>query len=173
MALHWLGTEGGTREYQNPQATEAVAVTASSEHYCDYAAPSFVQHRPDGNSNLTQSKPNSWMALAFGGGAKIDVAHYCLRHGDRDDGYGRLRHWDLEASLDGRAWTTLRSHRDDQSLADAKYSTAAWAVEGGKGAFSHFRIRQTGKNSGGYSGGDDCLMCAGIELYGVLHPPQQ
>ena len=74
----------------------------------------------------------------------------------------------LEASLDGRAWTTLRSHRDDQSLADAAFSTAAWAVEGGKGAFSHFRIRQTGKNSNG----NDFLLCAGIELYGVLQPPQ-
>ena len=167
-ALHWLGTEGGTREYQNPQATEAVAVTASSEYPYNYAAPSFVQHRPDGRDNSTQSRPNSWMALAFGGGAKIDVAHYCLRHGYSGGGYYRLRHWDLEASLDGRAWTTLRSHRDDQSLPDAGYSTAAWAVEGGKGAFSHFRIRQTGKCSSGL----DALRCAGIELYGVLQPPQ-
>ena len=168
-ALHWLGTEGGTREYQNPQATEAVAVTASSEGGSNYAAPRFVQHRPDGETNRTLDQPNSWMALAFGGGAKIDVAHYCLRHGDYAYGYLRLRHWDLEASLDGRAWTTLRSHRDDQSLPDAGFSTAAWAVEGGKGAFSHFRIRQTGKNSYG----DDKLCCAGIELYGVLHPAQQ
>ena len=42
-------------------------------------------------------------------------------------------------------------------------------MEGGKGAFSHFRIRQTGK----ISGGDNDLFCAGIELYGVLQPPQQ
>ena len=167
-ALHWLGTEGGTREYQNPQATEAVAVTASSESVYGYAAPRFVQHRPDGEHNLTQSKPNSWMALALGGGAKIDVAHYCLRHGNNGSGSFRLRHWDFEGSLDGRAWTTLRSHRDDRSLPNAGFSTAAWAVEGGKGAFSHFRIRQTGKNSNG----GDRLCCAGIELYGVLQPPQ-
>ena len=63
----------------------------------------------------------------------------------------------------------LRSHRDDQSLPDAKFSTAGWAVEGGQGAFSQFRIRQTGKNSDG--GGSLC--CAGIELYGVLHTPQR
>jgi hypothetical protein len=172
-ALNWLGTEGGTREYQNPQATEAVAVTASSEHdHCSpprYAAPRLVQHRPDGGHNLTGNKPNSWLAVALGGGAKIDVAHYCLRHGISNAGICRLRHWDLEGSLDGLAWTTLRSHRDDQSLPDAGYSTAAWAVEGGKGAFSHFRIRQTGKNSRG----DDFLCCAGIDLYGVLQPPQK
>ena len=116
------------------------------------------------------------------GGANIDVAHYCLRHGYSDDRF-RLRHWDLEGSLDGRAWTTLRSHRDDRSLPDdpsaeawpdANLSTAAWAVEGGKGAFAHFRIRQTGENSGySNSRGNDQLLCAGIELYGVLQPPQR
>ena len=31
-------------------------------------------------------------------------------------------------------------------------------------AYRHFRIYQTGENSSG----SDCLMCAGIELYGVL-----
>ena len=41
-------------------------------------------------------------------------------------------------------------------------------MEGGKGAFSHFRIRQTGEDSWE----TDCLCCAGIELYGVLQPPQ-
>jgi hypothetical protein len=101
-ALHWLGTEGGTREYQNPQATEAVAVTASSEDNGSsyHAAPRLVQHRPGGKINSTQNKPNSRMALALGGGAKIEVAHYCPRHGDNyTNGCYRLRHWDLEASL--------------------------------------------------------------------------
>ena len=42
-------------------------------------------------------------------------------------------------------------------------------MEGGKGAFSHFRVRMTGKNSRG----DDALCCAGIELYGSLMIPAQ
>ena len=75
----------------------------------------------------------------------------------------------MEASTDGQAWTTLRSHRNDASLADTAHSTAGWAVaprvEGGTGAcFSHFRVRQTGKNSSN----TDHLFCAGIELYGEL-----
>ncbi|GMH75555.1 hypothetical protein TL16_g06800 [Triparma laevis f. inornata] len=108
------------------------------------------------------------MALALGGGVELEVSHYCLRHGN-DYGGGRLRHWDLQASQDGGTWTTLRSHSDDQALPDAAFSTAGWAVEGGKGAFSQFRIRQTGLNSNDQY---NCLWCAGIELYGVLHPPQ-
>ncbi|GMH68188.1 hypothetical protein TrLO_g10133 [Triparma laevis f. longispina] len=75
------------------------------------------------------------MALALGGGVELEVSHYCLRHGN-DYGGGRLRHWDLQASQDGGTWTTLRSHSDDQALPDAAFSTAGWAVEGGKGAFS-------------------------------------
>jgi E3 ubiquitin-protein ligase HECTD1 len=162
--LYWLGTKGGTQPYVNPVDSNAVTDTASSQQ--DFAAGRFVQHQSDGQNNYTADKPNSWMAVALGGGAQAKVTRYCLRHGCSGS-YYVLRHWDLEASTDGRAWTTLRSHRNDESLAEAGYSTAGWAVEGGKGAFSHFRIRQTGKNSNG----GDTLACAGIELYGELLPP--
>ena len=43
------------------------------------------------------------------------------------------------------------------------FSVAAWPVEP-SGFFRHFRIYQTGKNLGD----NDHLMCAGIELYGLL-----
>jgi hypothetical protein len=43
---------------------------------------------------------------------------------------------------------------------------AAWAVEGAA-PFRFFRIQQHGKNAGSASNGD-YLLCAGIELYGVL-----
>jgi hypothetical protein len=45
---------------------------------------------------------------------------------------------------------------------------AAWEVEGANQAYRYFRIRQTGKNSNGFIGGDNELCCAGIELYGML-----
>ena len=169
-AMYYIGTKGGTCEYQNPQTTSAVTVTASSKFHRRYADHRLAQHQHDGQHNCTQDYSNSTMAVALGGGVELEVANYCLRHGLSGGGGGRLRHWDLEASQDGRAWTTLRSHHDDQSLPDAKFSTAGWAVEGGKGAFSQFRIRQTGKNN---EYGSDSLCCAGIELYGVLHKPQR
>ena len=46
-------------------------------------------------------------------------------------------------------------------------AVAAWALDGaavGGRSFRHFRVRQTGKNAGG----NDQLLCAGIELYGRL-----
>jgi hypothetical protein len=49
------------------------------------------------------------------------------------------------------------------------FSVAAWKVEGATQAYRYFRIRQTGKNSGGLGSGlDHVLFCAGIELYGML-----
>ena len=166
--LYWLGTKGGTQPYENPVDSRAVTVTVSGEGGSGFAAGQFVQHQASGGqSNSTLERSNSWMALTLGGGAQAKVTRYCLRHGNNNSYYA-LRHWDLEASTDGRAWTTLRSHRNDASLAEAAFSTAGWAVEGGKGAFSHFRIRQTGENSNG----GNTLACAGIELYGeLLLPP--
>jgi hypothetical protein len=77
-----------------------------------------------------------------------------------------LRNWQLQASNDGAEWTTLRTHANDEALAKTAWSTASWAVEGGKGAFAQFRVLQTGKN--GF--GNDRVMCTGIELYGVFTP---
>ena len=48
-------------------------------------------------------------------------------------------------------------------LADARETFAAWAVEGAA-PFRFFRIRQHGPNSANHQ----FLVCAGIELYGLL-----
>ena len=97
-------------------------------------------------------------------------SHYCLRSGP-NSGWHKLRHWRLEGSNDGSSWTTLREHSDDTALGGDsfaipgdRFSVAHWALPDVATAYRHFRIYQTGMNSSG----DDYLMCAGIELYGVL-----
>ena len=91
--------------------------------------------------------------------------HYALRNDSRSS--HALRNWELQASNDNQTWTTLRRHTNDTSLAEQPMSVAAWPLDaatvGGR-SFRHFRILQTGKNSNGH----DHLMCAGIELYGLL-----
>ena len=115
--------------------------------------------------NYTKNEPNSWMAVDLKG-ARLVPDHYELRS-DQTTGSHKPRHWELQASDDGRRWETLRSHSGDESLSAQPMSVAHWpldaAVVAGR-AFRHFRIVQTGKNSGG----TDQLMCAGIELYGLL-----
>ena len=132
-----------------------------------YAAHRLVQgEETDGQSNCTQSGPGQWMSVALLGGDALEVNHYCLRHG-WDSGSGRLRSWELQGREgDSAGWVALRKHTNDEALADKGFATAGWAVEGGKGSFSQFRVLQTGPNSSG----DNDLFCAGLELYGTLLP---
>eukprot|EP00729_Bicosta_minor_P016851 gene16851-biopygen30184 len=93
------------------------------------------------------------------------TTNYCLRHG-ANVGNFRLRNWLLEGSNDASTWTLLKTHANDQALPAQGWSTASWPIEAtADGAsYRYFRIFQTGENSDGY----DYLMCAGIELYGLL-----
>ena len=164
--MHWKGTQGGTQAYQNPQKIGAVRTDASSEGY--YAAHRLVQgEETDGKSNRTGNKPGQWMSVALLGGDALEVNHYCLRHGASASGFSRLRSWKLQGREgDSADWVTLRNHTNDRALADKGFATAGWAVEGGKGSFSQFRVLQTGPNSSG----SNFLACAGLELYGTLLP---
>jgi hypothetical protein len=142
--LHWVGTEGNTQAHQNPQRRGAVRTDASSEDPNGYyAAHSFVQGKEcDGKVNCTDSKPNQWLSVAMLNGDALEVNHYCLRHG-HTSGWGRLRSWELQGREgDSAGWVTLRKHTNDEALADTAFATAGWAVEGGKGSFSQFRVLQ-------------------------------
>ena len=79
-----------------------------------------------------------------------------------------LRNWRLEASNDGHNWVVLRTHTDDNAL-NGKGSTASWPIERpeSKGAFSLFRLYQTGVNSNAHH----YLACSGWEMYGKLYTP--
>ena len=127
--------------------------------------------------NSTKNEPGSWMAVDLGAEHLLIPTHYALQaDGSGDgpyrwpapgwvsggDGVSRLRNWVLEGSVNGTAWDVLREHVDDSSCNGA-LGTSAWALEGDK-PFRRFRVRQTGLNSNG----DDCLYCAGIELWGCL-----
>jgi hypothetical protein len=164
--LHWLGTVGNTQAHQNPQRRGAVCTDASSEGH-EYAAHSFVQGKEwDGKVNSTRDKPDQWLSVAMLNGDAFEVNHYCLRHGN-SNGLFRLRSWELQGREgDSADWVMLRKHTNDEALAYEGFAMAGWAVEGGKGSFSQFRVLQTGPNSYG----TNLLACAGLELYGTLLP---
>jgi hypothetical protein len=111
----------------------------------------------------TNARPNSWMSVDLGAARQFAVDYYCLRHSAQSS--HMLRNWRLEGSNDNTAWVVLKTHANDQALAAAAFSTAAWPVtpptaEG----FRHFRIIQFGKNADN----SDYLLCTGIELHGTL-----
>eukprot|EP00729_Bicosta_minor_P032627 gene32627-biopygen4724 len=162
--LHWIGTGCGTKEYANPHGKPG-GVVAKMSSVQSGEASRFVEHAPLNESNLTDSTANSWMSVDLGEGRRLAPDYYCLRHG-YSGGIYRLRHWRLEGSNDDSTWTLLKTHANDQALPDQGWSTASWPIEAAAdgASYRYFRIFQTGKNSGGY----DDLMCAGIELYGLL-----
>ncbi len=165
MLFH-LGTAGGTRAYQNPHTTGAVVASMSSIYASEGDPPRFVEHthtHASHVSNYTDNFADSWMAVDLKT-ARLVPNHYALR---ADKHSNKLRDWRLEASNDGQAWTVLRMHSSDASLAYPEPIVAAWPLDAEAVAgrsFRHFRILQTGPNSNG----NHYLMCAGIELYGVL-----
>ena len=160
--LHHIGTRGGTAAYRNPHELGEVVSSASSlgnraavEHFVQHAHAAPVH-------NYTSNNAQSWLAVDLGEGRSLVVNHYCLRSDQHNNGSHKLRNWELQGSLDGQTWQTLRAHQRDMSLSSRSMSTAAWPVDAGAQAFRHFRILQTGVNSTNMH----FLMCTGIELYG-------
>ena len=160
--LHHIGTRGGTAAYRNPHELGEV-VSSSSSLSVMGAVERFVQHAHAAPvSNFTSNVPESWLAVDLGEGRSLVVDHYCLRS-DAHHGGLKLRNWELQGSLDGQTWQTLRAHKRDASLSSRSMGTAAWPVDAGAQAFRHFRIQQMNVNS---SGKRHELTCTGIELYG-------
>ena len=161
--LHYIGTQGGTRDYQNPHTSRDVVVSWSGIGNGGSTVDRFVQHRhanPVGS--FTNNVANSWMQVDLGQNRTLRPTYYCLRH-DNQGNYA-LRNWRLEGSNDGQTWTTLRNHANDTTLAAQSMSEANWSVQNCGVCYRFFRIFQYGKNSNN----NDFLMCAGIELYGDL-----
>jgi hypothetical protein len=175
--LYRIATKGSTRPYVNPHTAGEVVASAS----CGNSRPSdghtyadcvFVEHTHATHlENYTDNEPNSWMAVDLGEGRSLVAQYYCLRSDldadlefEYDSTDAKLRHWELQGSNDGHAWTMLRKHEGDSSLAAESMSTAAWAVDAAGRAFRRFRILQTAPTVNG----DHHLACTGIELYGRL-----
>ena len=159
--LYRIGTQGGTRNYQNPHTSGDVVVSWSSIQ--SGTVDLFVQHR---HANpvvcYTTKVANSWMQVDLGQNRTLRPTYYCLRT-DKNINYA-LRNWRLEGSNNGQTWTTLRNHANDTTLAVQQMSEANWPVENCGVCYRFFRILQYGKNARNY----DQLFCAGIELYGDL-----
>jgi osmotically-inducible protein OsmY len=167
--IYYIVTVGKTKPYKI-SSSSGVTPKMSSMFNCEDGPAHLLFHKHDGSTyNRTKNGENSWVSIDLGEGRSLIVNYYCLRHGT-NNGNCRLQSWDFEGSNDGSEWTVLRVHKDDNSLPNEAFSEAAWEVEGVNQAYRHFRIRQTGKNSGANNANhvDHYLFCAGIELWGRL-----
>ena len=126
--LYYIATNGGKKAYTNPHSSARVVVSLSSCYSAGQSSPArFVQGTShDGQCNRTDNKPGSWMTVDLK--RLLAPTHYCLRSGPQVNSH-KLRNWRLEGSKDGSSWKCLREHVNDFSLADTKFSVAAWPIE--------------------------------------------
>lgn len=153
--VHWIATNRYKSPYTNPHTNGEVLVTVSSlfkgHEGCVFGSPP--------GDLCTQDVPASWICIDFGENRAILPTHYTLRHGEnfRSD---FLRTWDFQGSKDGREWTLLRRHTNDQSLREPS-QVCTWSIET-EHAFQKFRVLQTGHSSNNRN----FLVLSGIELHG-------
>jgi hypothetical protein len=167
--FYWLGTVRGTRAWQNPHDNRALRVTLSSNpkdkpvrRLVANVAP--VVSDSGGYRLFTADKPNSWMAVALLGGVRVRPTGYVLStdwHGA--SGNHLVRSWQLQGSVDGQTWTTLRTHTKDTTLTQQTVS-AYWPIEGvaTDAYYAHVRLLQTRRNSKS----NDYLTATSLEVYG-------
>lgn len=156
--VRWIGTKEGTEPWKNPHITGRVKVHSSS--LAKGSRQILVDKTP--NQVWTNDTPSSWFSIDFGPHRRITPTYYSLRHGGNYKG-DTLRTWDLQGSIDGVTWKTIKRHSNDKNL-NAPYAIASWPVEGCKESFRFFRILQTSHNSSGHN----FLVLSGIEFFGRL-----
>lgn len=157
--LYWLGTNGGLTDWKNPGESGLVLISRSS---CGHGRATDVANRKPSWCS-TSNKPNQWWKIDFGEKRLVIPTAYSLRHGWTGNA-GALRHWVCEGSLDGRKWTVLRQHINDESINTA-YGYGYWKIPNDdQAAYRFIRVRQTGLNSSGRH----ALRLCGFEVYGKL-----
>lgn len=156
--LYYLGTREYRTEWQNPFLQKLVDVTWSSLE--KGKAPAIFEREP--SECWTQDVPSSWFTIDLGAGRSLRITAYTLRHGGGTK-QDLIRNWTLKGSVDGKEFTTLMRHKDDESLSTA-FATMTWTISGVSQAYRFFKVIQTGHNSSKHN----FLSIGGVELYGEL-----
>jgi len=163
--IYWIGTNGRTsKDWKNPSSIKSVVLSSSDGRNLPYGSLDDVLSRTSAAKNVhTSDDKNGWISVDLA--MWVVPSHYTLRH-SRGFGRSALRNWLFQVSKDSKAWVTLRSHVEDNSLTEPG-STATWDLEPPKDekqGWRHFRVHLNGKNS---SGQTHYLSISGFELYGT------
>eukprot|EP01083_Nonionella_stella_P025632 70606_1 len=160
--IYFLGCDYGNDDWQNPSEKGIIQIQSTKIHDESKSIHHFVGR--EAARSMTNGEENAWFSIDFKG-LQVKPTHYTLRHYISNDDYC-LRNWDFEGSADGgKEWTIIRQHTNDTSL-QGKGASHTWKVDECNAFYSLFRIRMTGKDSGGF--GSWSLCCSGFEIYGQL-----
>lgn len=166
--LYFAGTSYGEHQWVNPVLSKKVTITASSpiSRFTDpkvlasrtYQGTSFAGPR------IEDGICRSWWIVDIGHDHLLMCNHYTLR---QDGSRAFMRYWNFEGSLDGKNWTSLRVHENDETLCKPG-QFASWQVIGPNALlpFRFFRVSMTAPTT------DDtnpwsCCICF-LELHGYF-----
>lgn len=85
-AIHWIGSEGGSKEYENPQNSGLLYVEISTlyrgklDNLTSYSDPQSSADRIAA-ATYTNNSSKSWVIIDFGPERSLRPAFYCLKHG--------------------------------------------------------------------------------------------
>lgn len=166
--LFFAGTSYGEHQWVNPILSKKITITTSSppSRYTDpkvlvsrtYQGTSFAGLR------VEDGKTCSWWMVDIGEDHQLMCNYYTLR---QDGSRAFIRYWNLQGSLDGKTWTNLRVHENDQTVCKPG-QFASWPVTGPNALlpFRFFRVLLTAPTTDASNPWNLCICF--LELYGYF-----
>eukprot|EP00479_Gromia_sphaerica_P015425 TRINITY_DN978_c0_g1_i1.p1 TRINITY_DN978_c0_g1~~TRINITY_DN978_c0_g1_i1.p1 ORF type:complete len:280 (-),score=37.67 TRINITY_DN978_c0_g1_i1:65-904(-) len=167
--IYWIGSEGGSKSWTNPQQGGSVRVTMSSTESGN--AMNITSRQT--TQTYTRNQPNQTIEIDLGDEVLLTPNYYTIRHGFTSANY-YPRNWNLEGSDDGRHWDVIKAHSNETAI-NTPQAAASFEIDeneiecDGLPQYSRFRVRNTGADHSG----SNYLMVCGIELYGKLFTHSQ
>ncbi|XP_049362808.1 BTB/POZ domain-containing protein At2g30600 [Solanum verrucosum] len=166
--LYFAGTSYGKHQWVNPVLSKRVIIAASSPISRCTDPKVLVSRNFQGTSvagpQMEGGRNASWWMVDIGPDHQLMCNYYTLR---QDGSRAFIRRWNLQGSLDGKNWTNLRVHENDQTICKPG-QFASWPITGSNALlpFRFFRVLMAGPTT------DDtnpwnCCICF-LELYGYF-----
>ncbi|KFK23322.1 hypothetical protein AALP_AAs74635U001200 [Arabis alpina] len=166
--LHFVGTSYGSHQWVNPVLAKKIIITSSSptSRFTDpkalasktYVGTSFAGPR------MEDGHISSWWMVDLGEDHQLMCNYYTFR---QDGSRAFTRSWKFQGSMDGKTWTDLRVHENDQTMCKAG-QFASWPITAANALlpFRFFRLVLTGPTVDTSTPWNFCICY--LELYGYL-----
>ncbi|TXG51932.1 hypothetical protein EZV62_021101 [Acer yangbiense] len=167
--LYFAGTSFGEHQWVNPVLSKRITITASSPTSRFTDPKTLVSRTYQGTSfagpRMEDGQQCAWWMIDIGQDHQLMCNYYTLRM-DGSRAYNRF--WNFQGSLDGRTWTNLRDHENDQTLCKPG-QFASWPIIGPNALlpFRFFRVVLTGPTTDASNPLNLCICF--LELYGYFH----
>jgi len=159
--FYYIGTDGGSKPYENPISTGKVKVKMSTRGGSDFYCIADRNPRSGTIENSYGDDAAPWVSLHFKH-YKIHLTAYVICQ-ERDH---LLRTWNMLGSNDGVSWELIEARKNDMTLTEAN-PQAVFHVSPSVSEsryYSHLRLQCTGPSHKGSTDFDISQM----EFYGLL-----